>query len=267
MLCDRNATYNSLSNEQKKEHNRIARKAFARGIKDPKLKDRLLTRGANSLEDAIAYAIEAGSDALTTVPKSELFCRTCRTNGHRELECTRKNNDGNIVNSLVSALRTFSIDANKRLAPNNAIRGRGFSGRSPLVQNNNYRYPYNRGYDNRYNNGINRGQYNPNGTMGDNSSPWSWNPSGSNRQGNLSINNGNRPTYSGNGHGNNGNSYNNNNGNKNNNQQYNTNKNGQQNGKPQFKRPNQGNFNVMFAPEESSDSFHLSSSSSDESEN
>lgn len=252
LLIDRNATYNHLSEEQKREHNRIARRAFAKGVKDSKLKDRLLTRGASSLEDAIAYAIEAESDAMMIIPKSELFCKTCRNNGHREHECRRKMDGGNVVNSLVSALRSLSTGNNRRLGSDYVSRERGFSGRSPMPGNNNYRYSNDRNYNNRYNNNMNRRPYNPNNTLGDNNiTPWSWNPNNNNKPSNY-----NRPPSS--------NGYNNN-GNRNGGPTNNMNRNGQQD--KSGKRPNQGNYNTMFTPGESSDQSHINTSSSEESEN
>lgn len=249
LLSDRNATYNYLSEEQKKEHNRIARRASAKGVNDPKLKDRLLTRGANSLEVAIAYAIEAESDALATIPGSELFCRVCRITGHREKDCRRQMGGGNVVNSLVSALRTFSIQ-NRPMAPNLFNRTRAFTGRSPLTPNN--RFNGNRFNGNRFN--ENRYSSNNNQTMRRNDSqnnraspsPWTWNsnnrPEGPNRP---FINNGN--------------------GNRNN-SQTNSNSSEQQNTRPQFKRQNQGNFNTMTIPQMQNQPYS-SSSSGDESEN
>lgn len=107
--------YSYLSEDQKQEFNRIARRSFSKGIKDHKLKERLLTRGASSLEDAIAYAIETENDAIFSIPSSELFCKYCKTNGHRERDCRKKDNNNMNMNQLINALRNFkTIDSNTR---------------------------------------------------------------------------------------------------------------------------------------------------------
>lgn len=108
LLQEKNATYDYLTPEQKEEHNRLAKKAFAKGIKDIKLKDRMLTRDATSLEDAIAYAIESENEKSFQISQNELFCRFCRLNGHREIECRRKNVNGDSLNTLITTLQSFS---------------------------------------------------------------------------------------------------------------------------------------------------------------
>lgn len=105
LLNEKNMTYTYISEEQRTEHNRTARKAFAKGIKNDTLKDRMLIRGASSLEDAIAYALEAESDTLTQIQKSELFCKTCRIPGHRQAECRRSGSGNDGIDKLVAALQ------------------------------------------------------------------------------------------------------------------------------------------------------------------
>lgn len=164
LLRDRNSTYDSLSEEQKREHNRMARKAFARGIKNQKLKDRLLIRGASTLEDAIAYAIEAENDAAYLIPNNELYCRICRNNGHRERDCRRRENDGNVINTLVNTLRSFSTLGNRNI-------GYGSRDAYPMNRNgynrNNTNQPRQYGNQNNWGNNRNYGpntnqRYNPN---------------------------------------------------------------------------------------------------------
>lgn len=67
LLREKCNTYRYLSDEHKKEYDRTARRAFAKGMKDLKIRDRLLTRGSSSMEDAISYAIEAEYDAINSV--------------------------------------------------------------------------------------------------------------------------------------------------------------------------------------------------------
>lgn len=110
LLGEKNAAYNHLTEEQRLEHNRLARRAFSKGIRDSRLRDRMLTRGASSLEDAIAFAIEAENDALVDISRGELFCRYCHLNGHREIECRQKEFTNSNIGKLASALR--STDSN-----------------------------------------------------------------------------------------------------------------------------------------------------------
>ena len=125
LLQEKNSVYKVLTEDQKLEHNRLARKAFSKGITNNKLKKRLITRGASSLEDAIAYAIEAENDELYEIPNKEFYCRHCRhcrINGHCERECRSKNINGGGLNTLISDLQSFTtnrpFNRNNRNGPN-----------------------------------------------------------------------------------------------------------------------------------------------------
>lgn len=164
LLTDKNQTYSYMTEEQKLEHNRTARRAFSKGISNMKLRNRLVTRGAASLEDAIAYAIEAESDEMNYVPPSDLFCRSCNQNGHRSRNCTRSRDNNNDMNRLISALRAFSTN---RPNINSANRGFNIVGRMNNFRNEgqnlntrNYNMPnrnwnstgaFNRSYDGQQN--------------------------------------------------------------------------------------------------------------------
>lgn len=161
LLQEKNATYDYLTAEQKEEHNRLAKKAFAKGIKDIKLKDRMLTRDATSLEDAIAYAIESENEKSFQISQNELFCRFCRMNGHREAECRRKNPNTDGINTLISVLQ--SIGSNRPNFRNNRDSFNPFNRPNPnwfnrfqdnnRFQNNNRFQDTNRFQDNnRFNN-------------------------------------------------------------------------------------------------------------------
>lgn len=104
LLNKKNAMYNKLSPDQKSEYSRMAYKAFNRGIKNDLLRERALTRGASSLEDAIESILDMENDSRNEIPKSELFCRACKMVGHREIDCRRKASDDPILN-FVNALR------------------------------------------------------------------------------------------------------------------------------------------------------------------
>lgn len=93
-----------LTEDQKKEHNRTARRGFTRGISNTKLRDRLTTRGASSLEDAIAYAIEAENDSLNQIASAELFCKFCKVTGHREKDCFKKTTGD--LSQMIAALKS-----------------------------------------------------------------------------------------------------------------------------------------------------------------
>lgn len=180
ILREKNSMYMGLSEDQKLEHNRIARRAFAKGIADPKLRNRLLIRGANSLEDAIAYSIEAETDLLQEISSRELICMYCRLTGHREMECRKKEQGGNGLNNLISALQTLNIRDNDRrinLPPRNRQRqyngnmnrnDRPFS-RNSGYGNNNYNKNWNN-YNKNWNNSNNytRSNENLNNNMNEN---------------------------------------------------------------------------------------------------
>lgn len=122
--------YSNLSPKQKTEHNRIAHKAFTRGLTNPEIKDKTSTRGASTLEDAIKTALDMENDSLYQIPRHELYCKTCKTNGHREINCRRKASQEDPILNLVSALRnTGPVD----------FRGNNFGQmRRPIIQRPNY---------------------------------------------------------------------------------------------------------------------------------
>lgn len=141
LLQEKNNSYSHLTDEQRSEHNRIARKAFSRGVTNSILRERLLTRGANSLEDAIAFAIETENDSTNNISNNELFCGLCRLSGHRYRDC-RRNSQNSGIGQSITALRTIDVD---RSAANFFSRG-GFP-------NNRGGFPNNRGNFNRFNRG------------------------------------------------------------------------------------------------------------------
>lgn len=110
LLREKNNIYMSLSEDQRLEHNRTARRAFAKGIADPRLRNRLLIRGANSLEDAIAYSIEAETNLLQEISNRELTCTFCKITGHRERDCRRKDQGNNNLHGLISALQALNMN-------------------------------------------------------------------------------------------------------------------------------------------------------------
>lgn len=147
LLRTKNAMYSHLTQEQKSEHNRTAARAFMNGIKDYNLRNTVKTRGATSLETAIENAIEMLSDAMHSIARNELFCRHCKTTGHREADCRRRsNNENSTIFKFINALR--SVDSVN------------FRGGNPMQQ---MRIPQ-RNYEYRYDNwnGGNRIRNQPN---------------------------------------------------------------------------------------------------------
>lgn len=108
LLQEKNSMYGSLSEEQKKEHNKMARRAFARGVNNAKLRERLQVHGANTLEDAIAYSIETENYISNQVTDREMFCTFCRSTGHRENNCFKKEQSSGPISNLISALRSLN---------------------------------------------------------------------------------------------------------------------------------------------------------------
>lgn len=124
LLRDKNLAYNSLSEDQRQEHNRVARRAFSRSIRDLKLRDRLLTRGASSLEDAIAFSIEAKNDSINQIPNGEFYCRHCNIAGHRECDCRKKGTNSGIdqLSNLFRGLTGLSSNNSNSSYQNNSNR-------------------------------------------------------------------------------------------------------------------------------------------------
>lgn len=105
LLRDKMATYSYMTEDQKSEYIRLARRSFSRGLSNIKLRNHLITRGASSLEDAIAFAIEAENDDINYIRPKDLFCRKCKQNGHRQKECGGQNS---IMGKLISAIRSLN---------------------------------------------------------------------------------------------------------------------------------------------------------------
>lgn len=128
LLRERNSLYSNLTEEQRKEHDRIARRAFSKGIRDIPLRKKMLNRGASSFEDAVSFAIEAENDSLFEVPSREQYCRTCQISGHRESECRRKSENNSDIGKLVSALRMLgNRQSNNRPPFQQAQRNNGWN--------------------------------------------------------------------------------------------------------------------------------------------
>ncbi|XP_055309151.1 putative uncharacterized protein DDB_G0282133, partial [Sitodiplosis mosellana] len=262
LLQEKNAAYKYLTEDQKIEHNRIARKAFSRGITDTRLRNRLITRGASSLEDAVAYAIEAENDALYQIPRHELFCGHCRLTGHRERDCRNRIGGNNGISGLITALQSFNTNQSfNRFGNNNFNR---FNRNRILNNNNRFNGNWNNG--NRFNgnwNSSNRFNGNWNNNNRFNGDRFNWNNrnrfSGSWNSGNIfdqnngnqnwSSRNENRPTnnqFNGDNP-----SYNRNWGNNNQNNRPQNNQNNQNQNKPQrtFDNRNNQRFNNNNAVE------------------
>lgn len=255
LLKEKNSTYSFLSDDQRKEHDRTARRAFARGIANIRIRNVMTIRGSNSLEDAITHSLEAESDALTQIPKNEQFCNFCKIIGHREVECRRKNGNenGNGMNQLISALRSIGNPSqnNFRNSQNTFRNNQRNFNRNGNFNNNNRNW--NRNGNRNWNNNNNNSWPNRNW----NNNNWSnrnWN--------NNNRNNGNQNGNYQNNNGNNGNSGNNNNNNFRNNQNNpnNQNRNFQQNSR-QPQRAN--NFADIFNQNEQINLMQFESDSSD----
>lgn len=179
ILREKCATYKHLTEEQKRDYNRTARRAFAKGIKDQKIQDKVVTRGASSLEDAIAYAIELENDLVNTIPRSEFFCTFCKVAGHRERECKRKESNG--VNQLVNIFKAAALGnaANFSLSRN----------RIPIRPiNRNWGYRPNMNNWNNRNRNILRSRYNNNNNNNNSNGNTGWQNRGSYNGNNYSRN-------------------------------------------------------------------------------
>lgn len=184
LLKEKNMTYNFLTEEQRSEHNRQARRAFAKGVSNTRLSEKLLIRGGASLEDTIAYALEAENDAITQIAKRELFCGYCRLNGHRENECRDKSNKENGLNGLISALRSLGNQNRNNFRQNRFNSNLNVRDRNFFLNNND---PFNRNWNRRFNNNRN---WISNDNWNNNNANWN-NPNWNNRNFNRNFNNNN----------------------------------------------------------------------------
>lgn len=179
LLREKNATYAFMTEDQKLEYNRVARRAFSKGVTNNSLRNRLATRGATSLEDAIAYAIEAENDSLNNIPSVDLFCRKCRRNGHRLKDCKDTNSNNSEMSRLISALRSFTIQNRQIPIKNNFMHSNGIGRNFGMPSNFEYRnrnnFIQNRNWNN-FNQNRNENNFIPNRNWNTNRN---WNSSNS----------------------------------------------------------------------------------------
>lgn len=164
LLAEKNSSYDNISFEQKQEYDRAVRKSFAKGISESRPREKMLLRGASSLEDSIALALEMENEMTTDIRRNEFFCNYCKSSGHRARDCRRKEQNNSQIGQLISAFRSVGMGkqngngnyqnnfsrSNQNYSPNNFQRG--FSNYNRF--NNNSGYGYNNG---RYYNGNNQG--------------------------------------------------------------------------------------------------------------
>lgn len=255
LLLEKNQCYNHLTNDQRIDHDRAIRKAFSRGIGNFSLRDRVSLRGSSSLEDAISCALEFDYDSTNSVHRSEYFCKFCKSPGHRENDC-RKREQGNFqMGQLISALQTLGAGKSSNYRDNNNSNNRGGQSSSWNVSNstqfNNANSNSNYGRRNDFNNGgFSRNNYsnndysNYNRSNGNNANYSRNNSSDYGGNTNRQWNNGNQNNQS-------TNNYNRNNTNSNNNF-------GNQNTNNQTTRTNnsQGKFQNFVTNENVAPNFH-----------
>lgn len=152
------------------------------------MKTRLTTRGASSLDDAIAYAIEAENDEKTNIPSSELFCRRCNKSGHRQRDCLTSNNNRSEVNQLISVLRSISNGQGRQ---SNDFRG-NFNITRNMNNNRNRNWNNNNPFNRNWNNMANRNwtsNFMPNHNWNAPNRNWNWNQNLNNNRFNNNGNN------------------------------------------------------------------------------
>lgn len=222
LLIEKNKSFHCLTEEQRAEHDRIARRFFARGISNQKLRDILVVQSSPSLEESISRSLEIDNEISSNVSRREFFCTYCKTIGHRINECKAKENDNTPLGQLASALKNLKIQGSN----NQFNKGNNFnrSYQNPRQNGNNWNNDRNNS-SNRPNNGGNQSNYrgqnssnfNRNYSNGNNNGRNNSNNSGNNRgnsNGSNNSTNANRPNTGGGGSGNNynndGRGYNNN---------------------------------------------------------
>lgn len=194
LLREKNATYTKLTEEQRAEHNRLARRAFSKGIKNDKLREKIMIRGASSLEDAIAYSIEAENDALSEIPRGDLYCRSCRMAGHREKHCRRNETEISNIAKLANILDNLTF--NRRNPFRNNRQNFGNMSRNPTPNFTRSGFSPNWNPYRNNNNNFPNGNWNNNNSSpqnGNNSNPFNRNSnqSAQNQNNNFTPNRGN----------------------------------------------------------------------------
>lgn len=156
LLRDRNSTCGTISEDLRKEHDRIARRAFINGLKDKKLRNIMIIRGSRSLKDAISHALEAENDAFSRIPENKLYCRFCGIVGHRESFCRRKNSKENSLQSFISTLQSIN-NFNRELNTDwNRNFNRNYDFNQSSNKNTNWLFVPNYNWNQNWNNNFNR---------------------------------------------------------------------------------------------------------------
>lgn len=247
LLLEKDQLHFDLPHDLRLEHDRCVRKAFARGIENMTLRERVLLRGSRSLEDAISCALELEHESASVIHKSELFCKFCKNSGHRQNECRKKEQNNSQIGQFVSALQSL-----------------GLGNLSNNYRSNNENRP---GQNNRYNNNNNfRNNYNNNnrnyGSNSDNNNGFRSNNNNSNYN-NNNNNNGNNYNNNNNYRNNSGNNSNRVNSNNNYNRNSNTNRTPNNGSHTNNYIPSQNlsgeNFNIHNNPDNNSGNFQQNS--------
>lgn len=153
LLKDKNAAYSDLTKQQSKDHNNQAMRSFSKGISNPSIQKQLKIYNAQTLDDAISFAMQAEHDAKTEIQRSEFFCKYCRINGHREIQCRRKENANSDVGKLAIALRSMGNIFGRSRSDFNSYQRNSY-------RNNPYRNTFDR--NNFFPNNFARNNFNPN---------------------------------------------------------------------------------------------------------
>lgn len=190
LLAEKNKSFYSLSEEQKTEHDRIARKFFARGLENRKLRDIMVIQGCPTLEETIGRSLEIENELINTISQQEFNCTYCKRPGHRVTECRSKQNNSSPIGQLASILQNLSFQNNNQQQSNRQNSNRNYNSNNNSFGNNN------------------NANYGRNGTNNNNSNQ---NNSNSNNQRNFQNNSGGYQNNSRNYSNNNSSNYSNNN--------------------------------------------------------
>ncbi|XP_055326357.1 histone-lysine N-methyltransferase, H3 lysine-79 specific-like [Sitodiplosis mosellana] len=162
-LMEKNSSYDNISEEQREDHNRTARRAFIKGIQEKKIRDRMSIRGASSLESAISSALEMENETRYDVPEKEMYCLNCNRSGHRERDCRQHERSKDIAGQIAKALGIKSSNKNYNNGQYKNFKERksvDYSGNTYKNSETNNQHGNN---DNRNGNGNRNGGYNNNG--------------------------------------------------------------------------------------------------------
>lgn len=207
LLFEKNRAYNNITSELKSEHDRMVRKNFAKGISDQKIREKMLLKGSNSLEESISTLFEIESDFATEIRSNELFCNYCKNNGHRIRDCRKREQNNSEIGQLINLFKSVGVPSNGNPQRNNSNNSGRFNDNQNFSRNNNNNNGGFQRNNSNFPNYNNNSNYNNSNQFNRNNN-YNQNNNNSNRNFNQNNNSNYNPNYNPNNNFNQNNNYN-----------------------------------------------------------